>query len=110
MSERIAVAVVHGIGAQGPDFAEPVITELTDRLVDDLRGPVLLVHGTADTLIGFDHSRELSSRLGARSTLVPLEGIGHNDLWEARETTVAIRDFVAGHRPRPPSGPTQISD
>ncbi len=32
MSQRIAVAVVHGIGVQDSDYAEPIITELTDRL------------------------------------------------------------------------------
>jgi len=34
MTTRIAVAVIHGIGIQGPDFAEPLIHELTDRFAD----------------------------------------------------------------------------
>ncbi|MGD2045469.1 MAG: chemotaxis protein [Gemmatimonadota bacterium] len=36
MPTPIAVAVVHGVGIQGSDFAEPMIAELTDRFADEL--------------------------------------------------------------------------
>ena len=36
MSNRVAVAIVHGVGVQGSDFAEPMIRELTDRFADEL--------------------------------------------------------------------------
>jgi hypothetical protein len=32
MSMKLAVAVIHGMGTQGEDFAEPAISELSDRL------------------------------------------------------------------------------
>ena len=36
MSQRVGVAIVHGVGVQGSDFAEPMIRELTDRFANEL--------------------------------------------------------------------------
>lgn len=36
MSNRVAVALVHGVGIQGSDFAEPMIGALTDRFAEEL--------------------------------------------------------------------------
>jgi hypothetical protein len=36
MPTRLAVAIVHGVGVQGSDFAEPMIGELTDRFAKEL--------------------------------------------------------------------------
>jgi hypothetical protein len=36
VSTRVAVAIVHGVGVQGSDFAEGMIRELTDRFADEL--------------------------------------------------------------------------
>jgi hypothetical protein len=36
MAHRVAVAIVHGVGIQGSDFAEPMIRELTDRFAKEL--------------------------------------------------------------------------
>lgn len=74
----------------------------TDELLDQLRGPILLIHGTADRVIGFDHSRTLAARLGSRARLVALDGRGHNDLWEDRRTVLAIRDFIGSVPVDPP--------
>ena len=37
MSNKVAVAIVHGVGIQSSDFAEPMIEELTERFAKDLR-------------------------------------------------------------------------
>lgn len=36
MPNRLAVAIIHGVGVQGSDFAEPLSEELTDRFADEL--------------------------------------------------------------------------
>jgi hypothetical protein len=36
MPARLAIAIVHGVGVQGSDFAEPMIEDLTDRFADEL--------------------------------------------------------------------------
>ena len=57
--------------------------------------PVLLLHGDADELIDIAHSRRLHEAL-AHSTLVELEGLGHNEnLGDVSEGRSALRDFWA---------------
>ena len=41
--------------------------------------PVVLIHGTNDAIIPFDHSRKLDG-LGDNIRLIPIEGAGHNNL------------------------------
>jgi len=36
VSSRVAVAIVHGVGVQGSDFAEPMIEELTGRFASEV--------------------------------------------------------------------------
>lgn len=36
MSNKVAVAIVHGVGIQGSDFAEPMIREVTERFAREL--------------------------------------------------------------------------
>lgn len=66
----------------------------TCDLIDHVRGPVLIVHGDADTLIAPAHAQKLAQRLGSRATLILLEGRGHNDLWSDPAAAAAIRSFV----------------
>ena len=40
MPQRIAVAIIHGIGAQKPDFAGEMIAELADRFARHVKGKV----------------------------------------------------------------------
>lgn len=42
------------------------------------RQPVLVLHGTSDTVIGFEHGAALVEALGARARLVRLEGCDHD--------------------------------
>ena len=44
--------------------------------------PVLVVHGTADEVIPFVEGRQVHAAAPAGSELLPIEGAGHNDLFE----------------------------
>ncbi len=62
--------------------------------------PVLVVHGTEDEVIPFAHGRVLAAAVGGR--LVPLEGLGHNDVFaEAGERIVGL---VSGFAREPMAG------
>ncbi|HEY1631320.1 MAG TPA: alpha/beta fold hydrolase [Rhizomicrobium sp.] len=49
----------------------------TESLVDQIRMPVLVIHGTDDPVIPFDMGETLAHDFGARATFVPLDGVGH---------------------------------
>ena len=66
----------------------------TDRLAPALAGPILLVHGTDDRLIGVHHGRELARLLGERARWVELAGREHNDVWENGRAAAEIRRFI----------------
>ena len=44
--------------------------------------PVLIVHGTADTMIGPDHARALA-RANPRARLMLMPGLDHDLAWDA---------------------------
>lgn len=57
------------------------------RVVSEFSGPVLILHGESDEVIGFDHAEILASaRPGLEVTRIPC---GHNDCWDAWPTMVA---------------------
>jgi pimeloyl-ACP methyl ester carboxylesterase len=65
----------------------------TLALLPKVRAPVLVVHGTADSVIGAAHGRRVAEAAGA--TLVLQQGAGHVLDWSAAGT--AIADFTAAH-------------
>ena len=71
----------------------------TDRVIERVKAPVLLIHGDADTLIPLSHSEQLAGQLGDRALLTPISGRGHNDLWGDPRTVEAARGFVLGLLP-----------
>ena len=67
----------------------------TTRYIQQIRCPVLMVHGTDDQLTSIGHARRLAAALDAR--LVEVEGGGHSTI--GRDPVLAnllIRDFVRG--------------
>jgi uncharacterized protein len=46
-----------------------------------VRVPVLVIHGTADTIAPYAHGRRLHDLAPGPKTLLTIEGGGHNDLW-----------------------------
>jgi hypothetical protein len=64
--------------------------------LDAWRGPLLVLHGTADEVIPFAMGEELARARGAR--LVALRGVGHNDVFHgaSRHTVLdELRAFAA---------------
>jgi len=52
----------------------------TDTIIGDVRSPVLLLHGTSDTLIPITDSQRLKALVRAPAELFAVGGAGHNDI------------------------------
>jgi uncharacterized protein len=52
----------------------------TDRLIADIRAPIVFVHGSEDRLIPLAHGLELRDLVRTESSLIIVEGAGHNDI------------------------------
>ena len=66
--------------------------------------PVLIMHGTADSVISYWHSQELFRKANEPKQFFAIQGGGHNDV-VASSTSAALADFTAlidGKRPTPP--------
>jgi uncharacterized protein len=80
----------------------------TDRIAT-VTCPILVIHGTADTIVPFSYGQRLfeaapeKSEQAVAKTFAPLRGAGHNDiLYVARdEYRKAVRDFFECVNPRP---------
>ena len=79
----------------GPQRAE---LELLAPLLDQVRCPVLIVHGLDDDLVPFENAEYLWDALenAARVELKPLEGENHVFLWTRPEVVRAAIEKVAG--------------
>jgi pimeloyl-ACP methyl ester carboxylesterase len=67
----------------------------TARHLPEIAGPVLLVHGERDTLIGMHHAQKLSKVLPAAQLLI-VPGAGHNDIHESPVYRDALRNALDG--------------
>lgn len=63
----------------------------SDRIIREVRSPVLIFHGDQDAVIGIDHARTLQALAGPASELVQVNGAGHADI----HTFPAYRDRLA---------------
>lgn len=52
----------------------------TDAIIGEVKSPVLLVHGTRDTLIPLADSEQLRSLARSPAELLVVDGAGHNDI------------------------------
>lgn len=68
------------------------------RLARDLASPLLVLHGTADTICPVDDGRAIAAAAPS-ALVVTIEGAGHNNLWTddrfATQCARGIADFVA---------------
>ena len=67
-------------------WSNPLIIKHFDNLtnIKDVHCPVLIIHGTHDTMIKYDHAVELKKAhdaTGYTTMLVPLIGKGHNNFF-----------------------------
>lgn len=63
-------------------------------------GPVLLIHGDADTVIPFRHGQNLFDEIRSPKQFLPIAGADHNDFHPASVTSywAPIRAFIEGRR------------
>lgn len=78
----------------------PVRLLLADRFrsrdrIGAVRAPLLIVHGTADTIIPISHGRALFAMANEPKRLAVIAGAGHNDIW-SRGGREAVLAFLAG--------------
>jgi pimeloyl-ACP methyl ester carboxylesterase len=66
-------------------------------LVDDLPGPVLVVHGVRDDAHPVAQARELASRLGGRGELLEIPDTGHVAIVSDHRTLERVREFMGRH-------------
>jgi pimeloyl-ACP methyl ester carboxylesterase len=75
----------------------------SEARISRLDVPILLFHGTQDTLVPFRHGERLAAAARpGRLEFVPVEGAGHNDVSETlgRAYFARVRAFVTGGPPR----------
>jgi fermentation-respiration switch protein FrsA (DUF1100 family) len=53
-----------------------------ERKLADVKVPILIMHGTRDSIIPFDMSQRLAAVAGDRAAFHPVEGADHNDLFD----------------------------
>ena len=68
----------------------------TDALIGDIQCPILLVHGTADSLIPFTESEHLKGHARSPIELLAIAGAGHTDRSSAYLDGLAARLIAAG--------------
>jgi len=89
------------IGDPGHDAAR--ITATSPMLhVDQIRAPILLIHGDADEIVPYQQSKDMKKALdkaGHATRLITLEGAGHSGWSDEDERMVMteIGEFVKGH-------------
>lgn len=63
-------------------------------LLDDLPGPVLVLHGGADQTLNVEQGRAIAARLGSRAQFRELPGVGHEAINENGEAILAVRAMI----------------
>eukprot|EP00667_Euglena_gracilis_P019379 EG_transcript_20756 len=64
--------------------------------IDRVLCPVLVIHGTCDVVVPFDHGKTLSSKAPHLWKFLPVEGAGHNNLEEchASRFLFTVTEFI----------------
>jgi uncharacterized protein len=61
--------------------------------IKKLKIPILIIHGTADTLIPFSHAQQLANE-SKQSSFIIIDGGGHNNLPDYPQYWVALKKFT----------------
>jgi pimeloyl-ACP methyl ester carboxylesterase len=98
-------AIVDAAGARGGFDPDDTDAAAAMRQTD---APVLILHGTSDALVPYEHAERLFANAGPNCRLVPLEGAGHVGSWMDLDHTVATESRAWFDRwldaPLPPTG------
>ncbi len=66
----------------------------TDKRIDRIKMPVLIIHGDRDEIIPVDHSHKLHAQFKERSKLVIVAQAGHNDISAYPAYDKALQQFL----------------
>jgi len=75
----------------------PVRLLLRDRYasltrIGEVHAPLLVMHGTADTIVPFEQGRALADAAGGPHQLIAVEGADHNEVW--MDAQARLKDVV----------------
>ena len=62
--------------------------------LNDISGPVLVLNGTKDAILGVEQGRAIAAQLGARARYVEVAGVGHNELLQSEQAMAVLRDWI----------------
>ena len=62
--------------------ALPIYRLRSDALIGDVTSPVLLIHGTRDTLTPLSHAQRLQALARSPAQLLVIDGAAHDDIHE----------------------------
>jgi fermentation-respiration switch protein FrsA (DUF1100 family) len=77
-----------------------LVTDRFDNLkkIEQIAGPVVIAHGTADQLIPYAHGQRLFAAAGKPRRFFPVQGMGHNDPLPP-EFFASLRQFLNAYAP-----------
>lgn len=76
----------------------------TIKIIDQVKAPLLIVHGEMDEITSVDQGRKLFAKAGEPKTLKILAGVNHNDLF-VEPVWQMETDFIKGVMAAPTTGP-----
>jgi pimeloyl-ACP methyl ester carboxylesterase len=71
-----------------------------DEALADFPGPLLLVHGTNDTIVPIVHSQRIAEMRAGNTELAAIADANHNDLMGYTATQDALSTFLRTYKPR----------
>ena len=66
----------------------------SEKTIQKLNDPILIVHGTSDTLVPVHHAEILYKQREKNTSIHLLEGKDHREVFWAKETPVLIREWL----------------
>ncbi|MFT4303978.1 MAG: alpha/beta hydrolase [Candidatus Woesearchaeota archaeon] len=65
------------------------------RWLKDYKGDIVIIHGSQDDIIPYQHSRRLYDNLVTENKeYIFIQGRGHNDLWHSDEYRIRLADLI----------------
>lgn len=64
-------------------FIEPVDKFQSDKKIDKVQAPLLVIHGESDTVVPYSEGKRLYNLATTQKTLLSYPGRGHADLWHS---------------------------